>query len=402
MKILHVFDHSIPLHDGYSFRSKAILDGQRKLGWQTFHVTSPKHGLNSKTYEQEETVDDLHFYRTQPLTGKLWSLPVMNQLAVVKALEARLDQLVPMIKPDVIHAHSPSLNGLAAIKSAKKFNIPLVYEVRAFWEDAAVDQGTSKEGGIRYTLTKQLETYVMKRADAVTTICEGLREEIIQRGLPEQKVTVIQNSIDPEKFLFDGAVNQDLKRDLGLEDKKVIGFIGSFYAFEGVPLLIEAMPDLLEIDENYRLLLVGGGEDEQKIKHLIASLGLENKVILTGRVPHEKVQDYYSLVDIFVYPRHSMRLTELVTPLKPLEAMAQGKLVIASNVGGHKEMVKPGVTGELFTADSVESLVDTVVKLFNDQSCWQERKIRAREYVDTERNWEKTVQKYEPIYKSLM
>ncbi len=402
MRILHVFDHSIPLHDGYSFRSKAILDMQKKLGWETIHITSSKHVLNSKLYELEETVDNLHFYRTLPYTGMLWKLPIINQLAVVKALKNRLEEIVIQIKPDIIHAHSPSLNGLGALKISKKLNIPLVYEVRAFWEDAAVDQGTSTDGGLRYKLTRNLETYVLKRVDAVTTICEGLRNDMIERGLPTQKITVIQNSVDPGKFIFNRPVNAELHQSLGLEGKNVIGFIGSFYSFEGMTFLVEAMPELLKLDKNIRLLLVGGGEEDEKIKDLVAKLGLEKEVLITGRVPHNAVQDYYGLVDIFVYPRKSIRLTELVTPLKPLEAMAQGKLVVASDIGGHRELIMPGITGELFESGSKAQMIEKILQLFSNRAAWIGRKQKAREYVEKERNWKTTVPKYEAIYKSLL
>ncbi|HBX71852.1 MAG TPA: glycosyltransferase WbuB, partial [Halieaceae bacterium] len=178
-----------------------------------------------------------------------------------------------------------------------------------------VDHGTSREWGPRYRLTRALETHVFQRADAVTTICEGLRNEIAGRGIEAGKVTVIPNAVDTESFTFDAAVNPDLQRELRLDGKTVLGFIGSFYAYEGIPLLLDALPTLLEKHADLRLLLVGGGPQEAQILDKIARLNLQDIVILTGRVPHAQVQDYYNLVDIFAYPRLPMRLTELVTPL---------------------------------------------------------------------------------------
>ena len=148
MRVLHVLDHSIPLHSGYTFRTASILREQRALGWETFHVTGSKHqGGNDAT---EETADGLHFYRTAKSTGALAKLPVLNQLEVIHGLEKRLGEIIPQIKPDVLHAHSPCLNAIAAIRAGRKFGIPVVYEVRAFWVDAAVDHGTSTENGLRY------------------------------------------------------------------------------------------------------------------------------------------------------------------------------------------------------------------------------------------------------------
>jgi len=402
MKILHILDHSIPLQSGYASRSRNILENQRKFGWKTEHITSPKHMISSGLDLDEETTDGLHFYRTQVLDYGLWTLPVVNQWGIVKAIEARINGLVDKIKPDIIHAHSPVLNGLAALKAGCKNDIPVTYEIRAFWEDAAVDQGTSKEEGIRYKLTRALETSVIRKADAVFTICEGLRTEIIKRGIPEAKVTVIPNSIDPSRFTFQAPVNTRLQKKLNLEGKRVLGFIGSFFSFEGVPMLVEAMPALLGRDSNYRLLLVGGGQDDEKIRSMVKELNLLDKVIMTGRVPHTEVNDYYSLVDLFVYPRLSMRLTELVTPLKPLEAMAQGKLVVASDVGGHREMVFPGENGELFKAGSHEGMVNTITRIFAQPEIWDARRNAGRDYVEQKRNWVTTVEKYRPVYECLL
>ena len=303
----------------------------------------------------------------------------------MQSLAKRLDEIIPEIKPDILHAHSPALNGLAALKAAKKHKIPLVYECRAFWEDAAVDHGTTTEGGLRYYLTKKLETYVFKQADAITTICEGLRSDIVSRGIPAEKITVIPNAVDIEQFTYGVEPDQTLRTQLGLQNKTVLGFIGSFYAYEGLPLLLEALPKILEKQPETRLLLVGGGPQEALIKQKTKELGLEQQVIFTGRIPHERVQDYYNQVDIFVYPRLSMRLTDLVTPLKPLEAMAQGRLVVASDVGGHKELIEHQRNGYLFKANDADDLAATVLNLLNQPQQWEQLRVAGRLYVEQDK-----------------
>lgn len=357
MRILHVLDHSIPLHSGYTFRTRSILREQQALGWETFHVTGSKHRAGDGA---DETVDGLHFYRTPIDTGMLARLPLLNQKEVIDGLTRRLEQIIPLIKPDVLHAHSPCLNAIAALRAGKKFGIPVVYEVRAFWEDAAVDHGTSTEFGLRYRATRALETYAFRRADAITTICEGLRKDIVARGIPAQKVTVIPNAVDIDKFAVGGTADLALKASLGLQDKRLIGFIGSFYAYEGLDILLRAVPLMLAKQPDLRVLLVGGGPQDAQLKQLAAELNIADKVVFTGRVPHEQVQQYYDLLDVMVYPRLSMRLTELVTPLKPLEAMAQGRLLAASDVGGHLELIEDGKTGVLFRAGDPQSLADKV------------------------------------------
>jgi len=402
MKILHVLDHSIPLHSGYTFRSRNILEQQRKRGWETFHLTSPKHNGPAGVDGGEETVDGLHFYRSRTPTGPLVKLPFFGQWAVVRSTLARLREVIPEVRPDILHAHSPSLNGMAAVMAGKAFDIPVVYEIRAFWEDAAVDHGTSTEGGLRYRLTRAMETHVVNRADAVTTICEGLRRDLIARGVPEGKITVIPNAVDIEHFSMDGEKDVALSEGLGLQGKTVLGFIGSFYAYEGLPLLVESLPAILDKAPDTRLLLVGGGPQEAAVKERVAQLGLQENVVFTGRVPHAEVSRYYNLVDIFVYPRLNMRLTDLVTPLKPLEAMAQGKLVLASDVGGHKELIRDGENGVLFTAGSSEALAKAALEMMVNRERWAAFRTEGRRYVEQERNWPTSVANYEAVYQSLI
>ncbi len=399
MRILHVLDHSIPLQSGYTFRTRAILEQQRSFGWETFHITGAKQGKGSGQVEEDVLGHALPI--CSRLEGLAARLPVYNQWAVVHGLRKRLDEVVRKLKPDILHAHSPALNGLAALSVARRHGIPLVYEVRAFWEDAAVDHGTSREGGLRYRLTRALETHVLKGADAVTTICEGLRDDIIGRGLPEGKVTVIPNSVALERFPLLNGKDETLLAGLGLRGCRVVGFIGSFYAYEGLPLLLEALPLILSQRDDVRLLLVGGGPQDEALRQLTEQLGLGDKVIFTGRVSHNEVQRYYSLVDIFVYPRLSMRLTELVTPLKPLEAMAQGRLVVASDVGGHKELIESGLTGELFPAGDAAGLANAVLRLLDDESRWPQRLAAGRDYVERVRNWRASAERYRPVYAAL-
>ena len=399
MRVLHVLDHSIPLHSGYTFRTASILREQRVLGWETFHVTGAKHqGGNDLA---EETADGLHFYRTPRSTGALAKMPVLNQLEVIRGLEKRLVEIIPTIKPDVLHAHSPCLNAIAALRAGRKFGIPVVYEVRAFWEDAAVDHGTSTENGLRYKLTRGLETYALKRADAVTTICEGLRGDIVARGIPASKVTVIPNAVDIDKFAVGGEADLELKRKLGFEGNRLIGFIGSFYAYEGLDVLLRAVPALAARHSDLRVLLVGGGPQDANLRQQAKDLGIADKVVFTGRVPHDQVQKYYDLLDVLVYPRLSMRLTDLVTPLKPLEAMAQGRILAASSVGGHRELIVDGKTGVLFAPDDPASLAAKVGDLLDAHLLWPALRSAGRAYVETERNWPVSVSRYKNIYGRL-
>lgn len=399
MRILHILDHSIPLHSGYTFRTLAILKAQRAMGWETFHVTSAKH---KHAGVLEENIDDWHFYRTPEHTHPISKLPVLNQVAVINSLSRRLMDIVQVIKPDILHAHSPALNAIPALRAARKLDIPVVYEVRAFWEDAAVDHGTSKEGGVRYRLTRGLENHALQRVDAITTICEGLRNDMIGRGIAAEKITTIPNAVDIDKFALRHAPDEALKQKLGLLDKRIIGFIGSFYAYEGLDVLLRALPLMLAHHPDLHVLLVGGGPQEGYLRQLTKTLAIEDKVVFTGRVPHDQVQRYYDLIDVLVYPRLSMRLTDLVTPLKPLEAMAQGRVLAASNVGGHLELIRDGHNGILFQSGDPHSLADKVGALLKTPQQWAALRRAGRDFVETERNWAASVAKYQPIYHGLV
>ena len=397
LRILHVFDHTLPLHSGYTFRSLSLLREQRKRGWETFHLTSPKQMSGDLL---EEDVDGWHFYRTPAWSGK--RLSGMREVALMRQLERRLQQVAEQVRPDLLHAHSPMLNAWPALRVGKRLGIPVVYEVRAFWEDAAVDHGSTTEGSLRYDLSRGLETWAMQRAHHVFTICEGLRHDIVTRGIDAAKVTVIANAVDIDAFEPGGLPDVALKHQLGLSGARVVGFIGSFYAYEGLDLLLDALPNMLQQRPDVRLLLVGGGSQEAALKAQCERMGLADKVVFTGRVPHDQVARYYDLVDVLAYSRHAMRLTELVTPLKPLEAMAQGRMLVASDVGGHQELIRHGQTGMLFKAGSADALAHTVLDLLADPTRWPLMRQAGRRFVEEERTWQTSVAHYHGAYHRLL
>lgn len=378
-----------------------MLREQRSRNWRTSHATSSKHNPDRQV-PATETVDGLEFHRCQPATHPFARLPVVGQWAIIEQLTGRLVEVAEHEKPDIIHAHSPALNGVAAIRAGSRLGVPVVYEVRGFWEDAAVSHGTSREGGLRYRLTRAMETWALKRADAVTCICEGIRGDLIDRGIPPEKITMVPNAVDADRFTPIEARDGALEERYGLADRKVLAFIGSFYAYEGLDLLVAAMPKLLQARPDVRLLLVGGGQVADDLKRQVAGLGVTDQVVMTGRVPHEQVEAHYSLADILVYPRKPMRITELVTPLKPLEAMAQKRLLVASDVGGHRELIQDGVTGVLFRAGDVDDLVAKVLNLLESEERWPAIREAGRSFVERERTWANSIDNLVPVYQRLV
>jgi PEP-CTERM/exosortase A-associated glycosyltransferase len=399
VKILHLLDHSLPLQSGYTFRTLGILKAQRKRGWDTIQMTTPKQYRFDGAVDQ---VDGWTFYRTSQPSAASQRVPVIRELFQMRASGSRLDEVIEEARPDILHAHSPVLNGIPALSAARRHRLPMIYELRALWEDAAVDAGTAREGDLRYRTSRALETYVLRRADAVTTICEGLRKEILSRGVPGARVTVIPNAVDPEQFTMERRIDADLQRSLGLEGVIVLGFIGSFYAYEGLDLLIDAVSRLHERRADIRLLLVGGGPEQEALMTQAAARGIGSAVVFTGRVPHAEVGRYYDLVTLFVYPRRRMRLTELVTPLKPLEAMAQGSIVLASDVGGHKELLVDRERGYLFKADDADALAGKLEEVLAARNAWPAMRRAGRRFIERERTWERAAAGYAPVYEQLL
>ncbi len=397
-KILHILDHSLPLHSGYTFRSQNLFKAQKKMGFDPVILTSPKHEESlKKKAPLKEDIDGFTYYRTGVVKT---TLPFVSEFQLMHCLYRRIMAVALEEKPDVIHAHSPILNAIPAIRAARKLGIPVVYEIRAFWEDAAVDHGTYEENSWKYNLTKALETWVCRKVDHVCILCNGLKQDLISRGIPGKKITPVFNGINPNE-LKPVQKDPEYYESWGLEGKRVIGFVGSFYRYEGLDLLVHAFADIVQHHTDAVLLLVGGGEVKEELLELAKQYGIETQVIMPGRIAHERIAGVYALIDILAYPRYSMRLTELVTPLKPLEAMAMGKALVASEVGGHKELIKDLKTGLLFSAGNAEHLFEKIELILQDRDLEISLQQKGSRWVRQFHTWEATTSVYKNIYANL-
>ncbi len=396
LRVLHILDHSLPIHTGYTFRSANILNEQRRRGWLPSALTSPKHEASWKDAAPDaEEISGFRYYRTGPSPDA--KLPFQSEIKLMQALAKRIEHVARIEKPDILHAHSPVLNGLPALWVGNKLDIPVVYEIRAFWEDAAVDHGTYAEDSLKYKMVRALETFTCRHAGQVAVLCNGLKRDLIARGIPEDKLTVVFNGINPDDFRL---LEPDprLAQRLGVAGKRVLGFLGSFYRYEGLSLLVDAMSKIAAKRRDVVLLLVGGGEVEGELREQVQRLGMQESVIFPGRIPHQEVPGVYALVDVLVYPRFSMRLTELVTPLKPLEAMAMGKPLVASDIGGHRELIQNGATGILSKPGDVNELVGALELLLDDGALRARLAMQGYEWVRANHSWQRTLSVYEGIY----
>ena len=395
-RVLHVLDHSLPLHSGYTFRTRAILKAQQAAGLEVRGITGLRHLAEGPDCEE---LDGILFHRTR---GQASGPVGLREWREVQLLADAIIALAQVWQPDLLHAHSPALCGKAALIAARRLGLPLVYEIRAFWEDAAVANGTGSAGTIKYRLTRALENNVVAGADAVVTICQGLKDDLVARGTDPAKITLSPNGVDLALFGAAAAPDPGLAAQLGLGTGPVIGFIGSFYDYEGLDDLIAAMPALIARVPAAKLLLVGGGPQEAALKAQAKASPAAAAIRFAGRVPHSAVERYYALMDVMAYPRKRSRLTDLVTPLKPLEALAQGKLVAASAVGGHRELLTHGHTGTLFAPDDPAACAAALANLLADRTGWDAMRQAGFVHVRASHDWAHNVHRYHVVYQVLL
>ena len=395
-RVLHILDHSLPLHSGYTFRTRAILRSLQAAGDEVRAITGPRHTARGPLVEQAE---GLTFNR---VPGPLAGPPGLREWREIEVLRAGIERLAADWRPDILHAHSPALCGMAGLRAARRLGLPFVYEIRAFWEDAAVGNGTGRENSLKYRLTRALENRVVTGADAVFTICEGLRQDLVARGHDAGKIALSPNGVDLTLFGAPAPRDAALAERLGLGEGPVIGFIGSFYDYEGLDDLVTAMPMLRQRHPQAQLLLVGGGPMDEALRAQAAASQAREAIHFTGRVPHGEVERYYSIIDVLAYPRKKSRLTDLVTPLKPLEAMAQERIVAASDVGGHRELIEDGVTGLLFPPDNPAGMASALARFIDERYRWPAMREAGRLHVSENHDWSRNIDRYRAVYQNLL
>ena len=395
-RVLHILDHSLPLHSGYTFRTRAILKSQQAAGLTVRGVTGPRHADAGPEIEE---IDGLTFHR---VAGQFAGPPGLSEWREIEAFREGIEGVARQWQPEVLHAHSPALCGMAGLRAAKRLGLPFVYEIRAFWEDAAVGNGTGREGSLKYRLTRALENRVVAGADAVFTICKGLRDDLVARGHDGEKIGLSPNGVDLALFGDPVARDDALAHALGIGAGPVVGFIGSFYDYEGLDDLVAALPALRQRHPHAQLLLVGGGPMNEALRAQAAASPAGDAIVFTGRVPHAEVERYYSLIDVLAYPRKHSRLTDLVTPLKPLEAMAQRRIVAASDVGGHRELITDGQTGLLFPPDDPMRMAASLADFIDRRDSWPTMREAGRAHVAAHHDWARNVQRYQRVYQDLI
>ncbi len=408
MKALHILHRSVPGTHGYCIRSKEIVSHLMAKGIEPLVVTSPSQApLGNLDSESSELIDGVRYFRScgklvQPTVevkdGK-YARATMRVLQNINLLRMAL-HIARKYKPDVIHAHSPFTCGLVGDMVSFLTGIPVIYEMRGIWEDSHTSRYGMATTSLRYRAVRSLETLALKRADMCFAISNALKEEIISRGVNPDKIVIVPNGVDIRKFT-PGPASDQLVAALGLKDKLVIGYIGTFFYYEGLDLLVDAFEMLAGKFPSLTLMLIGDGELMPKLRDLASKSAYSHRIIFTGRIKNDLIVDYYKLFDLLVLPRRDAREANLVTPLKPLEIMSMAKPLVASDVGGHKEIVIDGVNGVLFPHGKVDALAEKCEALILDDTNRLRLGERSRTWVENNRDWNVLIDHYISVYQRL-
>jgi glycogen(starch) synthase len=397
LRILHVIDHSLPRLSGYSIRARYLLEAQVVQGHEVHVLTAPSPGDDP---DHEEGGLRYQRSRYRPRERRL-AEGGGKQAVFGRAIRRSLRDLLDRQRWDIVQGHTPFTVARPALAEARRRGVPFVYEKRNLWEESARSRGKAAGRWPFYQIARAVDRGVSRSADAVCTITEALRSHTIGMGVPADRVVVVGNGVDTDVFV-PRVAPADLRASCLRGGKFVVGFVGSFFSFEGLPLLLEAFGRLHADDPEVRLVLVGDGEDQPVLERRILASGLGGAVWMTGAVPHRQVPDFYAAMDVLVYPRVAAPLTEMISPLKPLEAMAMERCVVASGVGGLRELIRDGETGLMFDAGSTPSLEGCLRRLRSGSIDVRSLGAMARSYVVAERQWSQMAARYADAYRAAL
>jgi glycosyltransferase involved in cell wall biosynthesis len=399
--VLHLVNDALPTTSaGYTIRTHEIVLAQRAAGLDPHVVTRCGFPVTQGTLDGRRLVmlDDIPYHRLLP-----WRMPARADKAAALGLELAA-RLTEQLRPAVLHAASNYANAMIALALGKRYGLPVVYEVRGFWEDTWLSRhprGVDLARSELYRRNRDLETRCMLAADLVVTLGEAMRDEIVARGVPAEKVLIVPNAVSAE-FLRPLPDGEALRTELGIKPAEhVVGVVSTLVPHEGLGTLLEATQLLRERGLPVRVLIVGDGPDRSALQRQAADLGLGEAAIFTGRVPAAKVREFHALLDVFVVPRTPDRVCQLVTPLKPVEAMASGLCVVTSDVRALAEIIKPDVTGALTIPQDPVALADTLELLVSSPDVRRKLGDNAREWVARDRTWAHNAARYRDAYTRL-
>ncbi|QDJ50980.1 glycosyltransferase [Bordetella hinzii] len=389
-RVLNILAFSLPYTSvGYATRSHGLAIGIRNAGWEVRPYTRPgfpydfKSELEGQDLPPQDDIDGVPYRRIFDFSRK-----GMNEVEYMLAAIKHYEHVIRAEAPEIVHAASNYVTALPALIAARRLGVPFVYEVRGFWEVTRSSRDDSFEHTAKYRYMQLFEGLTARHADHVITITTAMKEELMARGVSESNVSIAYNSVDPTRFVPRKA-KRELADALGIpQGLPVIGYVGSFVDYEGLDDLVTACAGLQQAGRDFRLLLVGDGAVFESLRQQVEASGLQDKTIITGRVPHDLVEDYYSLIDIAPFPRKPWDVCELVSPLKPYEAMALEKAVVVSGTRALKEIVADGENGLIFAKGDVNDLKCKLELLLSNSSQRASLGRDARLWISRERSWD--------------
>jgi glycosyltransferase involved in cell wall biosynthesis len=404
-KVLYLLHNSLPHHSaGYATRTHGLLselnrsqynvEGLTRLGYPYDMPGREGLGIISAT----DVVDNVSYSHLSTSPGLELKKPLYEY---IQRYSDSLEAYARKNRPAIIHAASNHWNGLAAVTAANRLGLPSVYEVRGLWEVTRGSRNPEWAKGGMYRLIARMEADAARGATQVLTITNALKDEMVRRGVDEAKITVVPNGVDTRRFQ---PIERDVEllRELRLEGKTVIGYIGSVLDYEGLELLLYAAESLKKTRSDFHVLIVGDGAELERFKSISNERGLDDTVTFTGRVPHADVERYYSIVDIAPFPRLPLPVCEMVSPLKPFEAMAMGKAVVASDVGALSEIVQHEKTGLLHKKGSAADLTRVLDNLLESPRLRQQLADNGLSWVRSERDWAQIAHRVIGVYDNLL
>lgn len=418
--VVHLVTNSLPhTNAGYTTRTQQILLAQKALGLDPHAITRLGHPVAQGvlTARRMDVVDGIRYHRLLPL----WGIPGDAQRAMARAID-HAAVLMRTLRPAVLHAATNHANGQLALALRDRFGIPVVYEVRGFleesWASRAEDPLAARHSD-RFQLERELETQIMASADLVTTLGPAMRDEIIARGIPANRIILAPNGVD-DRFLAQGAhptditdateTAEDLRAQWATPGLPTIGTVSTLYAHEGLDTLLRAAALLKEQGSPVHVLLIGDGPERRNLEVLAHDLGIADTTTVTGRIPFHQVHRYYLALDVFCVPRTAARVSDLVTPLKPVEAMASGIPVVASDVGGLRDLLVDPASGAnpsgqrygvLVKPEDPHDLATAVAGIVADPAAAAEMASRAHRWVAENRTWAQVARTYRAAYEGL-
>src|SRR5262249_27318567 len=401
-RVLHLVTDALPSTSaGYTIRTHEIALAQRDAGLDPHVATTTGYPVTHGQIDGRRLVvlDGVPYHRLLP-----WRMPDGPSAGPsARGLELAAT-LTERLRPAVLHAASNFANARLALALGERYGLPVVYEVRGFWEDTWLSRYPDSDrlaGSELYQRNRQLETQCMLAADLVVTLGEAMREEIVARGVPAGKILIVPNAVSGE-FLRPLPDASALRRELGIKpDEFVVGEVTSLVKHEGVGTLLEAIAILRGRGVPVRALIVGDGPERAALQRQAAESGLAEAAVFTGRVPAAEVRQFHALLDAFVVPRTPDRVCQLVTPLKPVEAMASGLCVVTSEVKALNEIVKHEVTGMQTVPQDPVSLSGTLEHLLYSPDIRRKLGDNAREWAARDRTWAHNAARYQDAYARL-